>query len=232
MTLAHLAAQALPPLHMRWERVCFLNWPCPAALLAAALPPGLEPDRHGGQAYLEVVALRIAGFVPVGWPQAAALRPFAELNLRAPVRGPQGPGVWFFSLDAAHAPAATLARAITGLPYRPARVGLFERGGAHAFLSRHSRFAFAGAYAPRGGPFRAVPGSLEYFLTERYRLYSVHGGRLLSAPVRHEPWPLHRGTAEVRLSLPGSPFAEVLRGEPGAVPHPGLSVLSGRFAPA
>jgi hypothetical protein len=36
-----------------------------------------------------------------------------------------------------------------------------------------------------------TPQALALFLTERYRLYSVHWGKLAFANVEHEPWPLH-----------------------------------------
>jgi uncharacterized protein YqjF (DUF2071 family) len=36
----------------------------------------------------------------------------------------------------------------------------------------------------------AIPGSLEYFLAERYLLYSARGGRLWCGQVHHTPYPL------------------------------------------
>ena len=36
------------------------------------------------------------------------------------------------------------------------------------------------------------PGSLEFFLTERYCLFSEHAGNLYRARIHHDPWPLHR----------------------------------------
>jgi uncharacterized protein len=37
----------------------------------------------------------------------------------------------------------------------------------------------------------ARPDDLVLFLTERYRLYSWFLGRLATAPIEHESWPLH-----------------------------------------
>jgi hypothetical protein len=36
------------------------------------------------------------------------------------------------------------------------------------------------------------PGSLEFFLTERYCLYSEHAGELYRARIHHAPWPLQQ----------------------------------------
>jgi uncharacterized protein YqjF (DUF2071 family) len=41
----------------------------------------------------------------------------------------------------------------------------------------------------------ASPGSLEFFLTERYSLDSAHNGKLYRARIHHRPWPLQ--TAEL-----------------------------------
>ena len=39
---------------------------------------------------------------------------------------------------------------------------------------------------------RSVPGSLEYFLTERYWLFTKRWGKIMAGEVRHEPWTLRR----------------------------------------
>ena len=38
----------------------------------------------------------------------------------------------------------------------------------------------------------AAPGSLDFFLTERYCLYAARGGQLYRARICHDPWPLRR----------------------------------------
>ena len=38
---------------------------------------------------------------------------------------------------------------------------------------------------------QCVPGSLEFFLIERYCLYSARGGKLYRVRILHSPWPLH-----------------------------------------
>jgi hypothetical protein len=43
----------------------------------------------------------------------------------------------------------------------------------------------------------AAPGSLEWFLVERYCLYALRGGRLQRGEIHHRLWELQR--AEVRL---------------------------------
>ena len=85
------------------------------------------------------------------------------------------PGVFFFSLDAGNPLAVGAARTLLNLPYYSATMASRPRGGrstasAHAVgaRSRSSPPAIA-----RSGRCRRAPGTLEYFLTERYCLYAV-----------------------------------------------------------
>jgi uncharacterized protein YqjF (DUF2071 family) len=59
---------------------------------------------------------------------------------------------------------------------------------------------FSGRYRPHGAVFDAEPGSLEWFLTERYCLYTTDRGRLARADIHHEPWPLQPAEAEIELA--------------------------------
>ena len=43
---------------------------------------------------------------------------------------------------------------------------------------------------------KSAPGSLEFFLTERYCLYTESGGKLFRCRIHHEPWPLQRATLQ------------------------------------
>jgi hypothetical protein len=46
------------------------------------------------------------------------------------------------------------------------------------------------------GPGRAVLGSLEHFLIERYILYSLKKGRLLEGRIHHSPYPLREAQVQ------------------------------------
>ena len=107
------------------------------------------------------------------------------------------PGVWFFSLDASNALAVWGARLAFGLPYCRARMRLQAGHADLHFTSTRvhpaappARFeaTWAGGAALPAPP----PGSLDFFLVERYCLYTVHGGRLYRVRIAHRPWPLRR----------------------------------------
>jgi uncharacterized protein len=123
------------------------------------------------------------------------------------------PGVWFISLDASSPFFAAAGRALYGLPYSVARMTTVRHGDRRHYLSSRRTAAFAASYEPSGPVQRAENGSLEHFLVERYRLFSQRRGRLVSAVVAHEPWPLQPAAARIdvnEMAPPGLRF----RGEP------------------
>src|SRR5207249_2576833 len=58
--------------------------------------------------------------------------------------------------------------------------------------------AFDAQYRPAGKPSESQPGSLDYWLTERYCLYSLDSARqVYRAEIHHRPWPLQPAEAEM-----------------------------------
>jgi uncharacterized protein YqjF (DUF2071 family) len=181
-----------------WRHLGFLHWPVDRAAIAALLPAGLEVDCFDGAAYVGVVPFTIplTRTGPLGLPLAPA---FHEINLRTYVhRGGRDPGVWFFSLDATSRLAVAGARIGFGLPYFAADIALDEAGGSIDYRSRRrgAPAHFRARYQPVGAAASAAPGSLEFFLAERYLLYSrSRSGALRTARVHHAPYPLQPATA-------------------------------------
>jgi uncharacterized protein YqjF (DUF2071 family) len=200
-------------LAQRWSDLLFAHWPVDPAELEPCLPPGVEPDVRDGQAWLAIVAFRMVGTRPAIAPWRPVLAPIPELNVRTYVRASGAPGVWFLSLDASSPFFVNAGRTLFGLPYRLARMTTIAEGCRTHYLSSRRDACFAAAYEPCGPVRHARPGSLEHFLVERYRLFSVRGGRLITATVTHEPWPLQPAAARLdvnRMAPPGLTF----RGEP------------------
>ncbi len=198
-----------PIMHQDWGSLLFLHWPIPAVALRPLVDQRLEIEEYDGSAWITVAPFTMWGLRP---PFAPAL-PYAsrchELNVRTYVHRDGVPGVWFFSLDASKAHVVWGARLAFHLPYFRARMSL-ESGGP-VIRYRSERRAGAGPPASFAADWAVgeplpptVPGSLDYFLTERYALYAAAEDRLLRARIHHRPWPL----AEARLLAYASTMLE------------------------
>jgi len=192
----------------RWNDLLFAHWPIPPSAVAPLIPDGLQVDTFHGSAWIGVVPFWMDRIKIRGLPPIPFTRSFPELNLRTYVRDHQSgtPGVFFLSLDANNLPAVAFARTVYSLPYHWAEMRLQQRSEREfAFYSRRR-----GARPPvifkaryRGlGPTRKLAesrsGSLEYFLTERYCLFTrSRAGEAMRANVHHVPWPLEEAEAEI-----------------------------------
>ncbi len=198
----------------RWNDLLFAHWPLPASSLAHLIPEGLQIDTFQGSAWVGVVPFWMDRIKFRGLPPMPFARSFPELNLRTYVRDQHSgiPGVYFLSLDAANPFAVLFARTIYSLPYFWAEMRLDQRSEREfSFYSRRrlskQSVLFRARY--RGlGPTRKLAesrsGSLEYFLTERYTLFTRdRAGGSMRASIHHIPWPLEEAEAEIeRNDLP------------------------------
>jgi uncharacterized protein YqjF (DUF2071 family) len=132
-------------------------------------------------------------------PAVPGISDFMELNLRTYVYDRKGvPGVWFYSLDANQWLAVKIARRYFHLPYEHA-VMRARRAGEGRMRYESLRNGAVGAGARCAFDYEAgvdlpqpAPGSLEFFLVERYRLYSNTPSGLRRGAVFHKPYPLCR----------------------------------------
>jgi uncharacterized protein YqjF (DUF2071 family) len=192
-------------MHQNWGKLLFMHWPIDAELLAPLLPAQLSIDTFDGKAWIGVVPFTMWGIRASFLPPIPGTSAFHELNVRTYVHLNGVPGVWFFSLDAANSLAVWGARQFYYLPYFNAEMSLAQHGSKIEYSSkRHdARGAPAELNATwtTGEPLaRARPGSLEFFLTERYCLYSSHRDRLYRSRIFHQPWPLRSATLDAYQS--------------------------------
>ena len=192
-----------PLLRQEWSDLLFMHWPVPAELLRPYLPARLQPDTYDGMAWLAVVPFRMSKVRTRISPPVPGANDFLELNVRTYVHLDGVPGVWFFSLDATNALAVWVARTFFNLPYLRATMRLespgpqlrqFTAERTHAGVPAASFRATWKIGAPLPAP---APDSLEFFLTERYCLYTSNKAqtKLYRGRVAHQPWPLR--TAQV-----------------------------------
>lgn len=189
--------KGLPIGHMNWGKLLFMHWPIPAAALRPLIPERLTIDTFAGSAWIGVVPFTMWGVRPSFFPLAPGMSRFHELNVRTYVHLDGVPGVWFHSLDAASRLAVWGARTFFHLPYFNAAMNLQQEGERINYTSTRTH---KGAPPARfqatweiGEPLpQSEPGSLDFFLTERYCLYAAKGEKVFCMKIGHAPWPLHR----------------------------------------
>lgn len=186
-----------------WDDLLFAHWRVPAEPLRAHLPPGLELDVWGGEAWLGVTPFVVTGLRLRGTPALPFVSSFRELNVRTYVTAGGKAGIWFLSLDASSAAAVEAARRTYRLPYFRARITARRDGDRLAYACARAEglrpHVFDGWYRP-AGPAHEPEAGLEAFLTERYCLYTEQDGRLMRADIHHPPWPLQPAEAAIGLN--------------------------------
>jgi len=204
-----------PAMFQEWKDLLFLHSTCDPELLQGFLPPDLTLDTFQGKAYLGFVPFQMRHVRPANIPilnqlSIPKIGNFLETNVRTYVTHPQfGPGVWFFSLDANSFLPCYIARKLFSLRYMHSNQMHYnekqqiQKEQIHYSGTRnphqHLPQVWEGnppelttydiEFQPIGSPQLAEPNSLNFWLHERYRLYSATpSGQLLTARVWHEPY--------------------------------------------
>ena len=185
-------------MYQSWTDLLFLHWRIDPAIIQNLLPAGLFVDCFQRDAYIGVVPFFMKNIRFRGTPSVPWISNFLELNLRTYVHGESGrPGVWFLSLDCNQPLAVWVARTLFHLPYQHASMqATFQNGSLIDYRSKrlskgkvHEESRFA--YAYKSDVYYAQPGTLEFFLAERYLLFSVNRRQQISSgQVHHSPYPL------------------------------------------
>jgi uncharacterized protein YqjF (DUF2071 family) len=195
-------------IRQRWNDLLLAHWPLPAASLAPLLPQGVQVDTYQGSAWLGVMPFWMDRIKVRGLPPIPGARGFPDLSLRTYVREERTgtPGVFCLSLDSNNLLAVGVGRVLYRLPYHWAEMHLEQRTEREFSFYSRRRFAsqpaiFSARY--RGlGPSRRLleshPGTLEYFLMERYCLFSSNrAGQPIRANLHHVSCPLEEAAAEI-----------------------------------
>jgi uncharacterized protein len=178
-----------------WRDLLFLHWEVAVDEVQRRLPKGLVVDTYEGKTYLGLVPFTMKNVRPIWFPAVPWLSHFHETNVRCYVRDQAGRvGVYFFSLEAANPVAVKLARWLFKLPYHWAKMRMKREGSEIIYSSERLNYPPLPAHCRlRYGPkpdtelVVATVGTLEYFLIERYLLFTP-GETVYSGRVSHPPY--------------------------------------------
>jgi uncharacterized protein len=180
-------------MHQSWGKLLFIHWEISQAALSPHIPDELEIDTYDGKAYIAITPFTLWNVRPFFTPPLPLISRFHEINVRTYVHYDGFPGVWFFSLDANSLFNVLAARTFFHLPYMQATIDLDQEGRDIDYdVSRAGDHAatFSAEWSIGEPMRRAEPNSLDFFLTERYCLYTKHDGKIYRARIHHETWPL------------------------------------------
>ncbi|HUP40976.1 MAG TPA: DUF2071 domain-containing protein [Vicinamibacterales bacterium] len=190
-------------LKQAWNDLLFTHWPVARDRLRELVPSHLELDIFDNEAWVSVTPFRLSDLSPRGIPALPVISSFDEINVRTYVVYNGIPGIYFFSLDANSAVAVGGASTLFHLPYYLADIRVGDDRGHVAFRSSRRRaeaVEFAARYAPAGRVFEPERNTIEYFLTERYCLYTQDSAsNAYRVEIHHAPWQLQ--SAEVELPV-------------------------------
>ena len=187
-------------MRQHWGKLLFMHWPIRADLLRPLIPSRLSIDTFDGSAWIGVVPFTMWGIRASFAPPVPGLSAFHELNVRTYVHLDGVPGVWFFSLDAESRAAVWAARTFFHLPYFNARMSIEQQDQTISYTSHRTHTGAAPAEFDATWIIRdalqpaSEPGSLAFFLTERYCLYAARRESLFRCRIFHPPWPLQEAS--------------------------------------
>lgn len=175
------------------------------------VPDELELDLYDNAAWIALVPFRMEATRFKGIPDLPGLGAFYECNVRTYVRTPDAdghmvPGVWFFSLDAGRLLPVLGGQWLWSLNYIHSRFTVENDAEKtrfdYALARRRDNRQRTHIRWTRGQALpQSTPGSIEHFLTERYWLFTVHGGirggHVMGGRVEHKPWSLRSANVEL-----------------------------------
>jgi uncharacterized protein YqjF (DUF2071 family) len=186
----------------RWNDLLFLHYAIAPEILRPLVPEALTLDTYDRRAWISVVPFWMDHVRVHGSPRMPFVSHFPELNVRTYVTLQGKPGIYFFSLDAGSSSAVWGARVFYRLPYWRASMKVKGKGKPeidYRSTREHGPkpAVFRANYGATSHASPAVPGSIEYFLSERYCLYSTNRKRVYRANIHHLPWALQEAHYEI-----------------------------------
>lgn len=198
----------------KWSDLLFLHWPLPKDILIPHIPIDLELDRYNDSAWISYVVICMKGTYLRGLSKWSIFRSFPQINFRTYVRYQGYPGIYFLSLDTNHFLTYTFSKTVYKLPFFHAVMDYQQNGNEFYLKSerKNGDAQFEAKYTPFGERRQSQSGSIEHFLTERYRLYTNdHSGNLFFCDVEHVPMKLQNVETTIFHNTLLNPFQHQLK---------------------
>jgi hypothetical protein len=196
-------------LHQNWKKLTFLHWEIDPEVLRKHLPTGLELDLFEGKAYVGCIPFVMEKVRPHLLPWVPGISTFGETNIRTYVTKNGVPGVFFLTLEAQSRITCFYANRRYGLTYRHAKVkvsGDIEQSYHWSSKRTKGGYHLQGSSKSVGEARQAKENTLEYFLFERYSLYTERKGILHRGYTHHDKWWYYDGQAQINSNTLVEPY--------------------------
>lgn len=157
------------------QHLLFMNWAVDPAVVRPLVPSAFNLDTYDGKAWVTLAPFHMDDLHIRFLPPIPGTSSFPELDFFTYVTVNGQPGQFFFSIYAKGSLFSMTAN-LVGLPYRKANIDFVRHKTAVHFTARDkspvNEVLLDVEYEPRGNAFYAKQGTLEFFLAERYTMFS------------------------------------------------------------
>ena len=175
-----------------WNDLLFLHYSIDPDLLRSHVPKELEIDTFKGEAWISIIPLKITGSRVRKTPALPVLSSYIELNVRTYVVYKGVPGIYFFSLDANSLANVLGARGVTALPYKLAVMQFKQKDNEFYMKSERvgaqDAYQFEVSYVREEKMTETDQDTVDFWLLERYCMYSYYGKHILRGDIHHDAW--------------------------------------------
>ncbi len=184
-----------------WNDMLFLHYQIPPTLLRPYVPKEFEIDLFEGKAWISIIPFKITKMRARGLPYFPYLHNYLELNVRTYVKYKEVPGIYFFSLDADKLLVVLGAQLGLGLPYKKAHMSFHQEEDQFLFQSSREgskqNYKLDVHYERTTILYEPLPDSLDFWLLERYSMFSIFGNLIIRGDIHHDQWKVSMVHADI-----------------------------------
>ena len=200
--------------YQEWNKVVFLHWQADIDALKEFVPDELEIDLFDGHPWVSLVAFTMEDIRTRSLPAFPPISNFHEINIRTYVRSANKTGVYFLNIEGGKRISCSLARRLSGLPYRFSEIKRSRN--QYLSLNRSHNDHFCIDYVP--GKVLTPKTEVDLWLTERYALFQDCNGSISEFETHHLEWPLSDITiSSLKVDYPR--FNRLMSGKPDRVQY-------------
>lgn len=208
--------------YQEWNNAIFLHYQVDLNELEKFVPKELEIDLFEGKPWVSVVAFTMEKIRLKNLPSFPPISDFDEINIRTYVKLNKKTGVYFLSIEGGKLVSCTIAKGISGLPYRFSSIKRTKS----KYNSKNSKFNDSlDIWFTIGNQIKEKT-KLDKWLTERYALFLDSGKSIKEFEIHHLEWPINEiNLKKIELTYPR--FNKLIKSEPKRIQYSkGVQVLA------